>query len=223
MLNHPFKLTISLDNEHQSIFMCGDIADKDWSLLNTFVEYADELIEATIYKKGKGISMSLNWREDAGLKFECSMPNEEDVDNLLIKLRPFVLIKEKTYFPRICNVLNRNFQHPLFQRFIKFYKDIYLGKNQPMYLNFFSAKTGDDTVINSEKTLNDWLNSMKFHRDSDKREKLQTLYDEMKLGSGMIDVLLVNMLLDRARVVLDVNKIVKVIVGKVKRDSMIIR
>jgi hypothetical protein len=60
------------------------------------------------------------------------------------------------------------------------------------------------TLINSTETLDLWLNAFEYHRDDKKRAKFEALHDDDTLPVNYSRALFVHIMLDRARVVIEI-------------------
>ena len=119
-------------------------------------------------------------------------------DALLSLMRPFVLKKEATHFGRVVNILRWRLDHPAFRTYLDRQKTIFAGKRQQA-MKLFS----NGTVINSTETLDLWLNGFEYHRDAEKRTQFEALQGEALPVEVSLN-LLVGIVLDRARAVLDI-------------------
>ena len=50
-MSHPYQLTLSIKDTEENVTLSGSFDEDEWSLLNEFLQYVDELIE-TKYVKG---------------------------------------------------------------------------------------------------------------------------------------------------------------------------
>jgi len=87
-------------------------------------------------------------------------------------------------------------------------REIYNGKRTQ---SAFQIKS-NDTVLNSEKVLNDWLNSYEYHRDKEKRKFIESLHEMFPLEASK--VIFLGLLSDKTQAIINVAKFIRVVVGK---------
>jgi hypothetical protein len=172
----------------------------EWALLEEFATEAKTLSGARLFShRGPSLTLSITVNEE-GMQHEASgLPDPDDFRACLLLMRPFVLENERTYFHKIRNLLARRLTHPAFQRYVKRQKEIFNGARQMMLV------MSNGTHVNSATTLDRlWLNAYHYHRDKDKRAKLEALHNEQTMPLAFSDALFQDIMLERARAVLDV-------------------
>lgn len=170
----------------------------EWRVLEAFSTYAAQLSRTTLISTDPGDLRLAISASDAGVTSEVAMPDPDHFRALLLLMRPFVLKKEGTYFGKVVNILRSRLDHPAFRTYLDRQKAIFDGRRlQAMKL--FS----NGTVINSTETLDLWLNGYEYHRDVDKRTRFEALQGETLPAEVSLN-LLVGIMLDRARAVLDI-------------------
>ncbi len=128
----------------------------------------------------------------------------------LHRFRPLGLQSESTNFNRICSLLTKEIADPYFRSMIDLQRDIFSGKVLQTQFRIWS----DDTVLNSEKVLYDWLNAYEYHRDKEKREFIESLHTMIPLDASK--VLFIALLTEKTKAINNVAALVAVIVGKQK-------
>ena len=96
-------------------------------------------------------------------------PTHEEVWLFLHKFRPIYLTTEPTNFHRICNLLNKHFDHPAFRNFIRIRKNEYSCRQITIGAPIRVGKW----VINSDEFLDHYLNAHEYHRDQDKQRDIE--------------------------------------------------
>lgn len=137
----------------------GNVSDKDYKRLTKYSKYAEDLSQ-TKFIDSK-ISFKFDWSREKPAKFDYDIPPDEIISDFILKVRPFILIKEPTYFYSICNILSKNFDDEKLNIVINNFRDYYSGRHFQKQVKFQINKV----VINSEKTLHDWLNAYIYHKD----------------------------------------------------------
>lgn len=70
------------------------------------------------------------------------------------------------------SLLKRRCEYPNFRSLLDEQRELFDSRNNQRSIRI----TANDTVINSEQTLFDWLNSYEYHRDQKKRSKIDSLH-----------------------------------------------
>ncbi len=148
----------------------GDFTDDELNAINSFVNEATAL-------PNKIPQVSIKVRYDNNkLTFPCELPDWNEIRLLLYLLRPFQLQKEKTSFNRVCNILSMKLKADAITTLIDKLKDLYIGKKCQSELiirrQLPAPDDSDFIILNSEKVLNTFLNAYEYHRDEDKRKKI---------------------------------------------------
>jgi len=184
-----------------------------WELLTLFATYAEELSRTALLNTDGRLAFSVASREESGVQFEASMPAHDEFRALLLLMRPFVLQSEDTYFFKVLNVLKWRLDHERFRAYLDRQKAIFNAeRSQAMRL------VANGVVINSVETLDQWLNAYPYHKDRDKRAAFEALHDPDVLPMELSEAFMVDMMLERARAVLDVGNAIYAL----QRDQVIL-
>lgn len=144
------------------------------------------------------------------MQVSATLPPWDDVIVFLHKFRPIILQSESTYFHKICNILRKELKPPYLRAMIDLQRDVYSGKKlQTQY-----QIRVDDVVLNSEKALNEWLNSYEYHRDKGKRTFIASLHTMFPLDASK--AIFVNLLIDKAHAVYNMVALIRVVLSKQK-------
>ncbi len=162
----PYKhdLTIRI-NQTNNINLSLQFTDEEYELLNDFVNYANEVFQTNFIKDKNFGKLTIQSNEQNDLHFMAELPNWDDASFFIYKLRPFVLQKERTYFHKVRKLLGLKIDNSDIKGFLKLQKEMFDGKR----LQNFQILT-NETALNTEKTLFDWVNAYEYHRDKDKKE-----------------------------------------------------
>jgi hypothetical protein len=69
-------------------------------------------------------------------------------------------------------------------------------------------------ILNSEKVLNDWLNSFEYHRDKEKRKFIESINEMFPLDASK--VIFLGLLSDKVQAIRNIAIFTRVVVGKQK-------
>ena len=72
----------------------------------------------------------------------------------------------------------------------------------------------DDTILNSDKVLNAWLNAYEYHRSDEKREFLEGLNEMLPLDASK--VLFLGLLAVKMQAIHNIVALIRVVLGKQK-------
>ena len=157
---------------HVEIQISQAHTDKDWKQLNAFREKVERLISTKLASsEGGTIHGKIRYQQEKGMWFEGTLPQEEQIAELLMAFRFFYLQKEPTHFPKILNIIKRHTNQPEALEVLKGY-----GKQ---WQNSFFGNAMNISLNNKQITtsllLDLWFNAHYFHTDEDKEEDLKSL------------------------------------------------
>lgn len=166
----------------------GHFSDDEWSRFRDFVTFADELGATELAKTGGSISFTLGWQVESGPTYSANLPTDDQVSAFLLQIRPFVLERERTYFHGIVSILKRRVGLPAWHCLIDQQKEAFASRDFSRSAQMFSGRVPVEATVrssladweglsqvNSEATLTKWLNAYTYHRDPEKRARLQEL------------------------------------------------
>ena len=168
-----------------------EFEDGEWALLEDTERYAADVRATVLAQKSPWQSRLTITFEKSQLKFSGEVPDWNDVIVVLHRLRPLILASERTYFYTVLNVIRRRGDHSALRGGLETIKDVYSGAR------LFRAVTlsVNREVLNSEAMLKQYLNAYEYHRDVDKRDKLEELFQVFP--SDAMRTLLVHGLIDK--------------------------
>lgn len=123
-------------------------------------------------------------------------------------MRPFILQGERTSFANIQGLLGRKFNSPLVHGWLKGARKVYSGEHMQAQVRIHA----NDIDLLTEETLRLWLNADEYHRDQESREAVRNL--EVMLGRDGFRAIMLNLLVDKARAVMALHAIVRVMIGE---------
>ncbi|MCK4577397.1 MAG: hypothetical protein KAU50_01325 [Candidatus Marinimicrobia bacterium] len=205
-----WKYSITIKDEER-VEHAAQFEDDEWVQLQLYEEYAAELKSTRFVSENGPQRLNLSYSQESGFAHDIEMPDKEKVISLMHRLRPFILNDEKTNFSRICNIITKCVSDDKIRSIIKSQKIIFTGKQLQSLFKIES----NSIVINSDETLNMWLYAFEYHRDMEKREQLLTLTSVLPLD--VLRAFMIMMLSDKTRAIINVNAIIRLILGKEKR------
>jgi hypothetical protein len=138
----------------------GEVSHTNVEILTAFRHQAGRLIEsplvARFWDRKPSIAMVINL--PTGQAITTVDATEMELNDLLTRLRPFILQKEPTHFGTAKNIVARLIDQPEFKAWLKQLSTYFFGRQEPQ----MSIKY-DGTTITTEEFLFRWLNSTVFH------------------------------------------------------------
>ncbi len=207
---YEYQLTATIKDTGETVSLSGSFREDAWNLLNRFLDYSDDLLNTKFVRMGMPASLNIKWKQGSDWIFSSTLPDWDEVTVFLHKFRPIGLQSEDTNFNKICNILAKELAHPYFRNMIDEQREIYNGKRTP---TFFKIQI-DDVILNSEKVLNDWLNSFEYHREKEKRKFIESLNEMFPLDASK--VIFLGLLSDKVQAIRNIAIFTRVVVGKQK-------
>lgn len=209
-MHYEYQLTLQINDTRENILLNGNFQADAWNLLNEFLEYSYDLLNTKFVRDGMPAALNIKWEQNSDIIFSTKLPSWDDVTVFLHKFRPIGLQSEGTNFNKICNILKKELAHPYFRNFVDQQQEFYSGKRMQTVIKFQS----DNVVLNSEKVLNNWLNSFEYHRDKEKRQFIESLHEIFPLDASK--VLFLILLSDKTQAIDNIAGLIRVVVGKQK-------
>jgi len=205
-----YELTLTAPDLDETISLSGDLDADEQMLLEDYLRSADELLETRFCKGEACSSLTMDWRQGSFPTFRTQLPHWDDVIVFLHRFRPIGLNDESTSFYRIRNLLAKKLPHPYLRQMLGQVRDIYSGKAAQGRMKILS----NEVVVNSEETLNTWLNAYEYHRDREKQTSLHNLLGLLPMEAAQ--VLFVGLLSDKALAIAQLATVVRVVLGRQK-------
>jgi hypothetical protein len=181
--------------------------DEEVFLLEAYLECVDRLLELPIAREGVSSSFNMQIR-DGRITLQSEVPPDDELAALLHRLRPLILNDESTNYAKMSAILGRRFEHEYLRDILKDQRRLFDGRNNQELVRI----TSNNTVINCEQTLFDWLNGYEYHRDPKKRDKIVSLHRTMPLEHSM--PILVGMLGDKVQAIVQLAALIAVTLGR---------
>jgi hypothetical protein len=168
--------------------------------LRDFNACVEELRSARLVQKGLGIKWSITFQTGDRPRNPEPLPEEIELREFLLVMRPFLLHRERTSFNQVRGLLRRRLNHP--------YTAWYLKRLHQQYSGDYSRRLFevryDGNVLNSERTFLLLLNGYWFHKDREKQFSLAEL--RKAFPPDISDAVFTEMLTNKAVAVLNLAK-----------------
>lgn len=204
----PFSLTIKRDGR-DDLVVAGEFTDEENAILLRFLEHYDRLAESRPFREGVPLSIKIEVKEGETVS-SGQLPDNDTLDILLQRLRPFILQTQYASFVTVVAILKRRIGDVQVRQMLREQSQIYDGRNARQLMTLRTS----DGVVNSEKVLYDWLNSHEWHADPEKRQAIDRLFE--RLPTPVMRGILVGMLLDKFDAVCHVAAFVALLFGRIE-------
>jgi hypothetical protein len=198
-MGQPFHLRMKSRRTGETVELSGEFPNEDWSRLVFFRQQADKLEQTEMVQHGCGVRLSSVMIPE-GATYEVSMPPRPYVAEFMHAMRPFVLKKDSSYFPSICNVLSRHFDHPVPRQLLTARRDHFLGR----MFNSMLVISWNERALNTDEALREWAQAFEYHPDPDEMAKFAHADALVPLAP-----IYLSMLFDQAKAVLSVASMVE--------------
>jgi hypothetical protein len=206
-MSKNYRLALQIEGQ-STIQIEGEFLDNEFKILEMYLMQYDELARSGPLQRGIPCRFALNFNEIDGLSSSSELPSKDDLSILLHQLRPFILHNEPASFNQVCGILKKQFSDPRIQTLFSQSRELYDGRQ---FQKLVKINSNED-IINSEKILNDWLNSYEYHRDLNKRQAIDKLFEFFP--GDFFKGLFVSMILDKVDAIRNIAKFVMVVFGR---------
>lgn len=204
-----YQLTLKVPGAADTV-LAGEFSDAEAAVLEAYLEQHDQLITSQPLREGVPCNIHVQYDEDIGLRVEATLPTDDQLSILLHRLRPFILQEEPASFGKTTAILGKHLDSAPLRQLLKSQREMYDGRQAQRTMRVVS----DDMVVNSETTLQHWLNSHEYHRDRDRKAVIQSLYERMP--GDLLRGLLVSMIIDKTYAVRNIAALVALLLGRTK-------
>lgn len=188
----------------------GEFSDADTVKLAAFLDQYEAVAASPALSSGLPCSIQLKWdAERASVVTE--IPDTDTVGLLLHRMRPFILQNEPASFLAVASLIGRQVELPAIRDLLARLRREFDGRafRETIQIDV------NDIMLNSDRTLMDWLNSHEYHRDPEKREVIQQLLNSFP--GELARAVFISMLIDKLRACVNLAKLVAVILNRQKR------
>jgi hypothetical protein len=201
-----FRLELHAEG-YDDVVCAGEFTDAETATLELYLEQYEAIAESPILSAGLSCNMNVEWTEQS-MRVETDMPDEDTIGLLLHRLRPFILDREQASFSSVSSIIGQHVDIPAVRDLLRRQRREYDGRafQERMRISI------DDVVVNSERTLKDWLNSHEYHHDADKRDDIGPLL--AVFPEDFTRGVLINMLIDKMRACTNLARLVALLLGR---------
>ena len=189
--------------------VAADFEDEDIALFEDYIANTERLLESTIVRDGMLGNLKFNYDQAEGFSYEVNLPSEDSIVALLHRLRLIILQDERSSYNTITGILRRRFDNTRIRSMIKSQRKIYDGRNLQNTVQVLS----NGVIINSEKTLFDWLNAFEYHNDKAKIEEIKNLHQLMPLDTSRAIFLM--LLTEKVKSIVEIAKFLGLLLGNI--------
>lgn len=209
---HHFNVTITDTKTEQTEQLSGDFPDPEWAQLLQYLDASFRLADCRFAETRSQLSLNVSWKQGEQVAFKAGLPPEDDIAAFLLRMRPFILQKEPTYFFKIRKILMQHIALPSARRYLDGLADRYTGKKIPMMIEV-SSQAGT-LSLTSDEAIKKWLNAFEYHQLPKERVELLAMYEVFPENSAR--VLFLYAMLERASAI---GKMGALIDGLKQRDG----
>lgn len=211
----PLEVTLQLgDGKSPQEEVTAVFDDEDRRRFHAYLIHLEELSATRIGREGMNPHLKVTWEEGKEMNFMADLPPTDDLLAYLHRLRPFLLKDEFASFEKIVGILGRRIGSRQARSFCKGQMKLYKGEMLESAIKI----TVNDLIVNTEKTLMDWLNSHEYHRDQEKRKKLKSVFEVMTNDGAK--AILVMLIVDKANAIKNIGRIVNFITSSSPGGSL---
>ena len=138
--------------------------------LQKFFDQARHLdSHSLIEKRQLRAKWTLSWTRGEEIKEETHKVDYEEMESVLVRLRPFTLNDESVFLPRVVNILKPHYPENI--EHLCSITDMFLNKKEYGKIKIVAGPQ----EFSEEKLFNDFMNSRVFHLDAAREERLDAL------------------------------------------------
>ncbi|MDX1997164.1 MAG: hypothetical protein SF066_05545, partial [Thermoanaerobaculia bacterium] len=194
-------------------------------ILDDFMTFSAELLVNPLAKSSIRASLSLAWTLENGLKVQTERPPDDQVDALLMKLRPFILQDEPTFLPKVLNIVKkasgrRGPVHKVVESINRAFSCEEM-RSSVLCIGSYTVNPELAMVVNSEEAFSTWLNGYRFHRDRDKRKTFESLHSMIPQESSV--VIFMMMLQEKLKAIIEARTLLELVNGELTQASFNLR
>jgi len=161
-------------------------------------------------REGFPCKFNFKWHEGSPPAVKTTLPDSDTLSILLHRLRPFILKSEPASFEAVCSLVGKAVANQYTRLMLRNQRELYDGRR----LQGMMKVTSEGVVVNSERVLYDWLNSHEYHRDPDKRDSIDKLFQ--RIPGDLMRVLLITMLVDKMEAISSIASFIRVLLTESK-------
>jgi hypothetical protein len=149
-----------------------ELTDRDLDALNGYVDAAKRLLETKFVQGTLLMGFRIHGGQE-GMRFDLPEVDREEFAAFLHFYRPIILETEPWSFEQIRRMLGRHYRGTIVATILKDWHRQFEGHAR---YTPFTLKAGTTRLDNAD-ALELWLNAHEYHRDADKRTRLEELLE----------------------------------------------
>ena len=151
-----------------------DLSDEEEAAFKIFLDAHRRLSNSKPGREGISCKIKLSHKTNNGTSVIAELPDQDTLDILLHRLRPFILQNEPGSFVKVMGIIGRHIHQQDVRNLLKHNHMLYDGR---VSQSQFRAMSRDGTVINSERFFQSWLNSHEYHGNHVERKVVSELLE----------------------------------------------
>ncbi len=187
--------------------VAGNFPAAEETTVYEYVRAAEALIQTQYFKEKQQASLHISAAKHKDIEVRAYLPPTAVCDAMIFRLRPFVLAKERTYFPKVCGLVGKHLDDISVHLLLRAQRDIWEGKHFRAMLQV-SDHLG---ILNSDNAIMDYLNAHEYHRDKDKQDRLASPRHFM--GDVGLRAFYLLLLTEKAKAIMNIAHVCEVILG----------
>jgi hypothetical protein len=203
---HAYRLLLDAGADDLSI-IGGELSDEEFATLDRFLDQYEALVDSQPVRNGVPCEVTIRI-ENGRASVTTDLPSQDELDILFQRLRLFILQKERTSFVNICSILRRQLSDLRLLEFINGQHAAF--HNHPDELD--TAFVINNSQVNQEAMLMDWINGYQYHGDDERRDALRRL--GVNPQSPIIRHKLTELLLNKQTAIFNVAFLIGVLIGR---------
>ena len=160
------QATLRSYDDAKSEHVAFTIPHEEWALLLSFHQEAERLRSTRFVQEQQGGQIAVTLSVHQAIRSAAKQVDKKAVGAMLLKLRPFVLENERTFFHKVKNLLKRRLDHRAFRMHIDLLDDAFSLRTLQRGIRVPSGRRH----LLSVPVVMDWLNAYEYHRDPDKKK-----------------------------------------------------
>ncbi len=201
-----FKLRIEAPNS-DAVLISVSLTDASVALLKRFRDYAEDLRRCKWVADGCPVKLDFAYRAGHGVSASPELPPWDDIIVFLHTIRPLHLQSEPTFYRTVSNIVGRVIENDKLRVALSAAAATFGGGS----FRSMMVLTSNGVVLNSEETLNNWLNAYEYHRDQDKKQAIDELHRMFPLDASKVYFLI--LLSERTKAILWLSSLVALLLG----------
>ena len=147
---------------------------RDLDRIDAFIARADALGRTRLVRDGCDTGLTLSWDERSPLRTESVEPDQDDLQALMVQLRPFFLKDDPVYLERTLRLAIRLMRHDEFRSYLENVRQQWrhAAASGPMQLEVNGRDVG------ARELAELWMNGFYFHTNLEIQSFLSRLWPQ---------------------------------------------